>query len=319
MEKKIKLFKKQQLAFQYLRDKFTNIVVYAGSAGSAKSFLGCVWLISNCIEYPGTNWAMCRNYHTTLYDEFYIKYKNDCLPEYVKFITTTTNDNPSLPESYVEGLKRLPSPKFERLYLGLWEYSESDIFFDRLSLNDIFNKNLIYNKNKYISCDVAGEGRDMSIILIWQDYKVIDYYKEDKTNLMDLVTKIKSYMTKYNIKASNVVVDNQGIGAVVGQNIIGCHRFAANNKAIDEAYSDIRSECIFKMRELFSMIDISILSQYSERIIREFSAHKIENSDKNKIISKKHTKQKLGFSPDWFDALYMRFVFEIKQKYYTRY
>ena len=61
MEVTLNLTAKQELAFNYLNDDITTEVLFGGSAGGGKTFLGCAWLIVNCIRYPGTKWLMCRS------------------------------------------------------------------------------------------------------------------------------------------------------------------------------------------------------------------------------------------------------------------
>ena len=51
---------RQTKALDLLEDQKTNDVIFGGGAGGAKSFLGCYWLIKNCIKYPGTRWVMGR-------------------------------------------------------------------------------------------------------------------------------------------------------------------------------------------------------------------------------------------------------------------
>lgn len=52
--------KKQSIAFEELNNNTTTEVLFGGSAGGGKSFLGCAWLIINCLKYPGTRWLMGR-------------------------------------------------------------------------------------------------------------------------------------------------------------------------------------------------------------------------------------------------------------------
>lgn len=58
---KINLTKKQATALGYLNDKETIEVLYGGAAGGGKSFFGCLWVILNCINYPGTRWLIGRS------------------------------------------------------------------------------------------------------------------------------------------------------------------------------------------------------------------------------------------------------------------
>lgn len=54
------LIKKQEHAVYFLRDNITEEIVYGGAAGGGKSAIGCLWLIEQCQEYPGTRWLMGR-------------------------------------------------------------------------------------------------------------------------------------------------------------------------------------------------------------------------------------------------------------------
>lgn len=63
---KIELLPKQALALNCLRSNHINELLYGGGAGGGKSFLGCYWLISNCLKYPGTRWVMGRAVLKTL-------------------------------------------------------------------------------------------------------------------------------------------------------------------------------------------------------------------------------------------------------------
>jgi len=61
MQINLVLTKKQNLAFDYLNDNTTTEILFGGSAGGGKSFMGCAWLIINCIKYPETRWLMGRS------------------------------------------------------------------------------------------------------------------------------------------------------------------------------------------------------------------------------------------------------------------
>jgi len=60
------LLPKQENATFYLRNDYTEEILYGGAAGGGKSALGCLWLISNCQNFPGTRWVMGRAVLKTL-------------------------------------------------------------------------------------------------------------------------------------------------------------------------------------------------------------------------------------------------------------
>jgi hypothetical protein len=65
----IDLFPRQTRAFDVLTEKeFDDVseLLYGGGAGGGKSMLGCIWLINQCLSYPGTRWVIGRKSLKTL-------------------------------------------------------------------------------------------------------------------------------------------------------------------------------------------------------------------------------------------------------------
>jgi hypothetical protein len=53
MEINIDLTKKQSQAWKHLMSQTINEVLYGGSAGAGKSWLGCLWISTLCLNYAG--------------------------------------------------------------------------------------------------------------------------------------------------------------------------------------------------------------------------------------------------------------------------
>lgn len=61
-----KPFKQQHEAFKYLDDSVTQHVLLGGAVSGGKTYFGTMWLIINCLRYPGTRWIMARSRLSTL-------------------------------------------------------------------------------------------------------------------------------------------------------------------------------------------------------------------------------------------------------------
>lgn len=65
---KFKTFEQQRTALKFLRDRETNEVLYGGGARGGKSWLGCGWVVIECLMKPGSNWMIAREELTKLKD-----------------------------------------------------------------------------------------------------------------------------------------------------------------------------------------------------------------------------------------------------------
>ena len=52
------LLPKQKETFRYLLDNNTTEILYGGSVGSGKSYVGCMWIIVMCLKYEGTRYLI---------------------------------------------------------------------------------------------------------------------------------------------------------------------------------------------------------------------------------------------------------------------
>jgi hypothetical protein len=260
---------------------------------------------------PSNNW---------LKSEFYIPWSKDELPNNIKFIRATALDNPHLPPSYIETLRNLPKQQMERLLMGNWDYmEEEDLVFDYDSIiTSVFRHDINPNDQKYLSCDIARLGQDKTVICIWVGLILVDVKVFEKLDTVSVSNEIRELMRFYNITSNNVIVDSDGVGGGVADQIRG-KNFMNNSKALyDQNFINLKTQCYSKLSDLLKLGEISINimnNDLMDQIIQELTMikyKKIDQDTKVQITSKEEIKKLLGRSPDISDAMMMRMYYEIK-------
>ena len=69
---------KQILAMGVLCDQATDELLFGGAAGGGKSWLGCEWLLWNCLAYPGTRWAVGRHHLKQIRESTVVTFRKVC-------------------------------------------------------------------------------------------------------------------------------------------------------------------------------------------------------------------------------------------------
>ncbi len=69
---------KQGLCWNKLRDKTTRFILFGGGAGGGKSWVGCDWLLTMCLAFPGTKWFVARNELKRIMKSTYITFQKVC-------------------------------------------------------------------------------------------------------------------------------------------------------------------------------------------------------------------------------------------------
>ena len=433
--------KKQYEAWEVLNDKETTEILYGGGAGGGKSYLGCVWLLTCCLKYPGSRWLMgrailktlkestlltllriCRewglkvnddykynsieatikfkntseiylkdlfNYPSDpefdelgsteytgafideasqishkafnivmsriryrlddfgvipkilictnptknfLYSEFYHPYLEKNLQNYRKFIPALVQDNPFISHYYIENLKKLDKNSKERLLFGNWEYDDdpSRLFEYEKILGMFKNYVMPRGKNKrYLTVDVARYGQDRTIIMVWNDLHVLKIFSYKQQNLKETRKEIDRIMNEYAVSIYHIVIDEDGIGGGLVDEMTGVIGFVNNSKQIDNSqdqfkktnFANLKSQCYFLLADYVNEGKISIAEtnlDNKKMIIEDLEQIKRKDADKDgklMITPKDEIKENIGRSPDFSDAMMMRMLFELKKEY----
>ena len=420
---------KQKQCFKLLLDDKTNIVVYGGSAGGGKSWLGCVWIVTLCLRYPGIRTLIGRTVlqqlkMTTLntlfevlsmmglksgehynfngqsnvltfengssvilkdlafqpsdpnYDslggievsavfvdeaaqvshlcfsilksrirfklnefnlipkmlltcnpgqnwikkDFYLPFIQETLPDNMSFVPALPMDNPYLPESYIEMLKGLPPQQRKRLLEGDWNYmDDTDSLFDFDSISScIFKHTPNPQDKKYMSVDVARFGGDRSVISIWSGLVVLEVLVYTKLSTTELSDEIRELIGKWGIHPTNIIVDSDGVGGGVADQIKGTNFVNNSSPLHGQNFVNLKSQCYVKLSEMFKegKISLNLLNPtIIDELTQELLAVKLKDVDRdNKVAvqSKEEMKKILGKSPDISDSIMMGMYFQIK-------
>ncbi len=401
--------------------KDIEVVLYGGQKNSGKSYLGCLWLLNNCLNFPGSQHALCRRslkelkasslktfykvckengvkkdidfkynnqtgsiqfkngseitlvnlawepsdptgdrfggfepqsvlieevgnipfeYFKVMYgcirdsadiipkkmlctcnptnnwikSFFYDRYIDGTLPPEIEFINTVGKYNPFRGKDYEKKLGLLDESFYKRIEGGDWDYASTpDQLFKPDKLEDIFTP-LQHGKEEYtISADVARFGEDSTIIILWLGLMVVKIIKLDQSDLVNTANEITKLMNEYKIPRNKIIVDDNGVGGGVTDQL-KCKGFVNNARPIGgEKYFQLKDQCYFKLSQIRWSISDKIEFKYKEQTKRELESIRDESDEyKYKINSKDEQKKLLGGkSPDFSDAIMMRMYLEL--------
>lgn len=266
-----------------------------------------------------------------IYTTFYRPWLDGTLPEYRKFMPVLATDNPHTDSHYIDQLKRSSYSIQRRLLHGDWNYSDdTDCLFKYTDLIQIKDNINILNGKKYITADIARLGKDKTIIMVWDELNVIDIVEMEQVTTDISAQKINELIKKYNIQISNVMIDADGIGGGVVDQLPGVKSFINNSKPIEingnpYIYQNLKSQCYYLLAEMIENRKVKIKNidnELFEMICQELQIIKqkdIDSDGKLSIIPKDIMKKVLGRSPDYADCIMMRMYYELKSKFNPRF
>ena len=262
------------------------------------------------------------------YYDFYKPYRANTLPKYRVFIPALVQDNPYISKHYIENLKKLDKVSKQRLLYGNWEYDDDPSkLMDYDKITDIFTNDFVERGDKYITADLAMQGRDKFIIMVWNGLrcKIVGIDKDtgnlvrdmakDKSTGKEIEEDLMKVANKEKIPRSNIIPDSGGLGNYLDSYMEGIRKFDGARKAYDKEFRNLRSECYFKLAEMVNKGEVYIRCDdptIKEEIIEELEQIKRDDVDKDdvkkKILSKEKIRDQIGRSIDWADTIMMRML-----------
>lgn len=297
-----------------------------------KSRLG--WKMPDGSEIKPKAFYSCNPNKGFAYKEFYKPFSKGELPDNMKFIPALPETNEYLSEGRKKSLDNLTGIERERLLLGQWEYdSDPAALIEYDNINNIFNNSHIVTpdgtkrkdntiiKNKAITWDVAGKGRDSAVIIAWHGLRALEY-REIKTDDGTIqVNTVKAMQQTHNIANSEIVFDNDGIGGLAGMSFPGAYSFNNGSAPLNrENYQNLKSQCYFKLADVlndnemyFPIDDEDIQTRITEEL-GQVKRKDIDKDGKLAVVAKEQVKAVIGRSPDFSDAMMMRMLPLVKHR-----
>ncbi len=258
-----------------------------------------------------------------IYSRYYKPFRDGNESDYIKFIPALPTDNPHpAARQWVDDvLKEGNVARIERLINGNFDWDTNpDILCSYDAICDIFVGNGVEGGKKYISADLAMMGRDRFVASVWDGLNCVISVDKGKATGKEIEQDLRKLMLRHGISNRNVVADADGLGNYLESYIRNIKTFRGNKRAINKDFDNIKSECAFKLAEYINnrKIHITCSQAQEDRIKRELSiCLRRDNLDidtqKKKLIKKPQMVSELGFSPDYFDNLMMRMVFELRR------
>jgi len=250
------------------------------------------------------------------YTNFYLPQKNGSIPDYRKFVQALPTDNAYLTADYLNALGRLPEKEKQRLMFGEWEYDDDPtVLIDFEKISNLFTNDFALKGEKRIVADIARFGSDRAIITVWDGMRLIEYITFAISSTLIIKDAINALKTKHKIGSSNILVDEDGVGGGVADEL-KCKGFKNGSSPTNKMYFNLKCQCGYKLAELvkYIYIECDLPDSEIEMIRQELGMLKTYESDKDgklRILPKEKIKEILGRSPDWLDVFIMRMYFEL--------
>lgn len=277
-----------------------------------------------------------------VYTYFYKPFKDGIIELDKAFVRALAKDNPFISKHYIKQLEAIKDKATrERLLNGNWEYDDDPAcLFSIDVIQDLFTNKAPQSKEKFLTGDVSRKGRDKMPLGYWEGLQlkeiiiIPDEIRRDTTKSSQF---IKNLLDRKGIRRSNVVLDEDGVGGGVVDQVPGCVGFVNGSapvlsfqekrqKAKGEYfvnYGNLKTQCYFKLAEKAEAGEIGISpeafrdSKDKDDFIEELGQIKQRDTDKDGrvfLVGKDVIKENIGRSPDFADMFMMRMYFEVKQK-----
>lgn len=313
--------------YQYLRGyQFTSVYCDEASEISLEAWKALKLRIRWKLDEFGIKakiFGSCNPNKGWLYNEFYKANKEGLLLPNRYFDTLLPEDNPFQSKEYWKILQEGTPQQIEIYWKGNWEADTEGELIDYDKIIELPNNTWVRedkNKQYYITADIALQGSDKAVIILWYGFEIIGMKVYSKSSIQDIQQTINQYKNKYKIPSNNIILDSDGVGNGL-PDLFKVKGFVNNSKALnDENYFNLKTQCYYILAKYINdgailINDGVFTTKQWEELVVELGQVKsdLPKSGKLTIISKDKVKGNIGRSPDYADAIMMRMWFTLNK------
>jgi len=244
-------------------------------------------------------------------------------PEYAYFKITAwdaVREGILTEKEILQAQKDLPSKIFKQLYLAEEQESEDQLI-DFDSMNSLFTNEHAEGGEKYITADIALHGSDKFVVIVWNNWRIVEFTITDKCEAPEVEQILKSKAEKFRVKRSNIAYDADGLGSFLRGYLSGAKPFNNGSKPIkikgkEINYKNLKSQCGYEFADKVNAGEIKIDCEVDKSsLFKELEclkSYKLDDEGKIQLLPKAKIKEVIGHSPDLLDALIIRMIFELK-------
>jgi len=239
--------------------------------------------------------------------------------------------------SYIANLVNQSEEQRARDLDGNWKYKSAGDDVIKMAHMDRFfdNAEQLGNGQRYVTCDVAFEGGDQCVFILWVGNHIADIYtcKKDARQTVEIT---KALLERWRVRQENFAYDLLGIGHVMKGFFKSAVPFNAK-EAVEQKYKGMYYNLNAQAAYMFAdhikdgtySINPELLEErftgkgYSKMRLRDILNQerrciRFREDDPSRLISKGvEMKNLIGRSPDFMDAMKMREIFNIRQRHHT--
>jgi len=291
---------------------------------------------------PDEVYEQCKEMIDDAWDDEWEKYgytKTTFFVKSVTFIKASLKDNKALLKNdpaYIANLLNQPPEVRAREFEGNWDIIKAgNDMIQGYHLDAVFrNAKMTDDGVRRATCDVAGTGGDNCVTWLWVGWHVADVFvcRRDPYTTTEM---LRGKLNEWGVLEQNFAYDLNGMGQVlrgVFPKAVPFNNQEAVEKKDKGLYDNKKSQCAYKFAERTQQCGWSIEPSLLDRFYnigkdkiklysilqRERRCVKQDMSKEDKgwcLIHKEQMKHKsvVGHSPDFFEALFMREIFDIKK------